>query len=182
MKPSQNTTGLCMCGCGLPAAASAKTDSRRGLIKGQPVRFLPGHHSRRNASPVSPLRYAVTESGCWQWQLRLSRHGYGKLKQNGRVVFAHRALYEQRHGKVPAHLELDHLCRNRACVNPAHLEAVTPTENKRRSRATKLTVADVAAIKASPLGPTELGRIYGVTQSNISHIRRGSSWRDVHAA
>jgi hypothetical protein len=73
------------------------------------------------------------ENGCWVWQLALDRHGYGRVRRSGRSIGAHRWLYEQLVGLVPNGLELDHLCRNKRCVNPAHLEPVTHRENMRRS-------------------------------------------------
>lgn len=69
--------------------------------------------------------------GCWEWTASLVS-GYGQFRHNGRIVRAHRFAYEQLVGPVPKGLELDHLCRNRRCVNPAHLEPVTQQENQLR--------------------------------------------------
>jgi hypothetical protein len=74
-----------------------------------------------------------TPDGCWEWTGAMSRAtGYGKATMNGRSDGAHRIMYELIVGPIPTGLDLDHLCRNRICVNPAHLEPVTRSENVRR--------------------------------------------------
>lgn len=80
---------------------------------------------------MNPLleRYVVeTNAGCWEWQRNRDSRGYGRYRGTG----AHRWVYQQLVGPIPADLELDHLCRNPPCVNPAHLEPVTHAENVRR--------------------------------------------------
>ncbi len=68
---------------------------------------------------------------CWLWTGRLNRGGYG-VGYADRAVRVHRWAYELLHGPIPDGLDIDHLCRVRRCVNPAHLEAVTRRENLRR--------------------------------------------------
>lgn len=69
---------------------------------------------------------------CWPWIACLGAGGYGVIRFKGRNLYAHRASYEAFVGPVPDGLTLDHLCRVRHCVNPAHLDPVTMGENIRR--------------------------------------------------
>ena len=82
--------------------------------------------------------------GCWLWTGTINGNGYGKLFFNGRQVLAHRLSYETFIGPIPKGLFLDHLCRARGCVNPAHLEAVTLGENTRRGDSGKHLAVRVA--------------------------------------
>ena len=75
--------------------------------------------------------FVMRTDGCWHWIGHL-RSGYGRLMVNGSFISAHRMSYEHFVGPIPDGLEIDHLCRNRSCVNPDHLEPVTRTENIRR--------------------------------------------------
>ena len=68
-------------------------------------------------------------SGCWEWTASCYQNGYGSFYYAGRKIKAHRFAYETLVGVIPKGLEIDHLCRNRRCVNPAHMELVTRSEN-----------------------------------------------------
>jgi hypothetical protein len=68
--------------------------------------------------------------GCWEWTGNRTGDGYGRLA--GRQGLAHRLSYEYHLGPIPDGLEIDHLCRNRGCGNPAHMEAVTHRVNCQR--------------------------------------------------
>jgi hypothetical protein len=72
--------------------------------------------------------------GCWEWLgARTKAEGYGVYRLNNRNHVAHRVAYELNIGLIPEGMQIDHLCRNRLCVNPAHMEVVTNQVNQLRS-------------------------------------------------
>lgn len=70
--------------------------------------------------------------GCWMWMKGINHSGYGHIRINDRRYLSHRVSYRLIIGAIPEGLQLDHLCRVRACVNPSHLEPVTNLANSRR--------------------------------------------------
>jgi hypothetical protein len=125
-------------------------------------------------------RYIEEDRGfttpCWVWQLQIGRGGYGYVKRGGRPRRAHRVFYEDRYGPIPDGMQLDHLCKQRACVNPDHLEAVTHTENVRRSSLTHLTTESVQEIREASGSQRQIARRFGISQGQVSRIRAGHSW------
>jgi len=77
-------------------------------------------------------KITVHPSGCWYWMASRDRGGYGYAAWGGRMRQAHRVTFELLVGLIPEGLQIDHLCRNPPCVNPDHLEPVTPRENTMR--------------------------------------------------
>lgn len=77
------------------------------------------------------------EGDCWEWTVSTGSHGYGQFAVGGlggTMVLAHRYAFELLVGPIPEGLTLDHLCRNKICVNPDHLEPVTLVLNGQRAR------------------------------------------------
>lgn len=71
--------------------------------------------------------------GCWIWRGDTNSNGYGRLSYSGKKRYVHRWMYVLFVGLIPDGMEVDHLCKNRACANPSHLEAVSRRENIMRS-------------------------------------------------
>lgn len=74
---------------------------------------------------------------CIEWMKHKTQDGYGRAFHNGKPKYTHRIAYEMVIGSIPDGLQIDHLCRNRVCCNPNHLEAVTQAENARRGMSAK---------------------------------------------
>lgn len=123
----------------------------------------------------------------WLWIGSVNRHGYGNLltsdhgRKGPRHSFnAHRAYYLRFVGDIPMGYHIDHLCRNRRCVNPSHLEAVSVAVNLRRGIQTRLCEADVAEIRirvSSGELQRRVAQSFGVHKSHVSKIVSGAKWR-----
>lgn len=90
-----------------------------------------------NGTDLSDPRFwtkvdAPSPYSCWRWAGAANNRGYGQVRRDGQSYLAHRYAYTLAVGPIPAGYEIDHLCLNALCVNPAHLEAVTPAVNRRR--------------------------------------------------
>lgn len=84
-------------------------------------------------SPPFWERVEKTET-CWLWNGPLNSRGYGRVSRRAQGhEYAHRVAWMESRGPIPEGLSIDHLCRNRRCVNPAHMELVTLAENTRRN-------------------------------------------------
>lgn len=142
-----------------------------GCIKGEPFdRFV---------AKVEPLK-----SGCWRWSASFRPNGYGQFVfVRGDLRPAHRLSYEWFIGPVPADLVLDHLCRNRWCVNPTHVEPVTQAVNSNRGLNRK--VSDEVALRilaVRPRGPKRakvgtgaraVAEYFGTTPTTVYRIWTG---------
>lgn len=131
-------------------------------------------------------------TGCWVWSGAGNGKGYGQIGKSsptGGNLYTHRVAYEMWIGPIPADMVLDHLCRNRACCNPTHLEPVTQAENKRRGMSNgathhmaKLTREQAAEIRSrcdAGQNMSEMARQFGVSTTAIHYIATGRNWKSV---
>lgn len=119
-------------------------------------------------------------TGCHVWK-RATANGYGRMFHNGRLRPAHRVFWEAVNGSIPTGKCLDHLCRNRRCVNPAHLEVVTQEENVHRGTLSKFTEQDVIGIRTKYANGARvqiLAHEFGVTRTAIRAVIRGRVWKN----
>lgn len=142
------------------------------------------------------LNALVDESGCWEWQGYIDKHGYGKTSVNGYPVLAHRASWQSYFGDINDGLLVCHKCDNRKCVNPNHLFLGTPKDNfldmfvKGRGQAVvgekhgsaKLTenqVLDIRRRYKAGAVQRSLAKEYGVDPMAINKIVHNKSWRHI---
>lgn len=162
-----NRTVCAFDGCGQPAHSKN-------------VPWCGGHRDQiRRGKPLTPIVRGLTqeqrfwakvkraegghEDRCWLWIAAVDKRGYGRFNRRDikKVVFAHRYAWELMKGEPPPPGDLDHLCRVPACVNPAHLEPVSHSENVRRGLAGPLASERYARPRLCPQGhPMEGDNLY----------------------
>jgi hypothetical protein len=116
---------------------------------------------------------------CWEWIGAKSDTGYGSIGVEGKTCHAHRLSYERYVGPIPQGMQIDHLCRNRACVNPDHLEAVSPKTNSRRGAQVALKTHCAQGhpwtaehIYLRPGSDKKMCRTCSIERSRARHLRR----------
>ena len=120
--------------CELDGCARETTHNRKVCNTHLARKFRTGSYDLKPRPTPAELFWAKVEktATCWLWTASVDHAGYGQFGVHPRKVGAHRYAYQALVGPIPEGLELDHLCRVRRCVNPAHLEPVTHAVNMQR--------------------------------------------------
>lgn len=118
---------------------------------------------------------------CWIWKRALNGHGYAIRGHNGfRTQLVYLQFWQMINGSVAEGLELDHICRQRDCVRPDHLEPVTSQENTRRGFSTKLTISQVEEIRRlrnTGIFARTIGEQFGISKTHVLRICKDRAWR-----
>jgi len=189
-------TKLCECGCGHPTSIAKNSLKRLGHTKGQPVRFIQGHHLKWRGTFLERFEHFFKKDSdkCWVWQGSRTPKGYGQFGiSSGNMRPAHRIAWQLYKGPIPKGKFVCHVCDNPPCVNPNHLFVGTNRDNMtdmfkkgRGNRplgekhfAAKLTEEDVLNIRKDPRTHKEVAKDYNMGQAQICAIRLRKAWRHI---
>lgn len=162
--------------------------SRRNKSERLQERWKIGDYAfiRQYAKPRKFWKNVNKTDRCWFWLRKKDRYGYGVATVRTVFFGAHRVALALSGRVISDGVPLDHLCENRGCVRPEHLEVVDWKENVRRGERTKLDVRKVGQIKSllarGEDGATSIAKRYGVHVSTIYNVRYGHGWKDVEPA
>ncbi len=198
---------LCECGCGQPAPIARFSDASKGLIGGQPQRFINGHNRRGTKPKLEPIeikmeRLTEKTNECWLWKGGCNRNGYGMITHDNINWLAHRLAWVLANGvKIDKGVVVRHKCDNPRCVNPSHLCLGEQTDNiqdmvlrKRqnffgrrnqlqigeRNPAAKLTEKQVIEIRSRRKQGEPLLSLaveFGISKSYVGNLAAGRKWK-----
>lgn len=196
--------GYCCCGCGQKTNIAPYTARTRGIIKGQPMRFLQ-HHSNRSGT-IEQRFWRHVQRGkpdeCWEWQAWKNNKGYGMVGSGvprPKLLLSHRVSWEIHNGPIPENLNVLHSCDNPACCNPNHLSLGTHTQNMAdmyekgrdnhaknargeyhgNAKLTAEKVREIRELGRQGMLQREIGKLYGIGQVHVGEILRRVSWKHV---
>lgn len=134
----------------------------------------------------------VTKSGCWEWQLRRTRYGYGKLKVEGKHWAAHRYAWAHFKGEIPTGMHVCHHCDNAPCCNPDHLFLGTPKDNKQDSVKKgrdchgvrhqwsildNEKIAEIYSLRSKGLSFRQIATRTGMSKHGVWAVLNGRTWK-----
>lgn len=194
---------LCQCGCGKQPPLYRRSDSKRGVVKGQQAPFMRGHYLRqvreggrfRKPDGYYQERFHAHyerrgDDECWLWTGPKKPNGYGAVLMGDRTtphLQAHRVAYELAFGLIGSGLCVCHRCDQRNCVNPKHLFLGTNSDNMRdaaakgrlsvpKPKSRKVSddqVAEIRALVASGLSQRIVRERFGLSSAFISQVIAG---------
>lgn len=122
------------------------------------------------------------DTNCWDWKAFINNGGYGEAHWTT-TQKTHRVVYELLVGEVPKNLVLDHLCRNRACCNPEHMEPVTNQENTQRGAKAVLDAEKVLRIRTlyaqSSLTLHQIADMFDISSATVRQVTSGMTWDNI---
>lgn len=191
--------GYCHCGCGQKTNIAKRNFHSRGIVKGEPWRYAPGHTGLNAPLSVRFWKYLAPGAfnECWLWQGCTNPGGYGVI-QAGRaqrtIFLAHRVSWELHNGPIPNGLDCLHECDNPPCCNPHHLflgdDAANMADKIMKGRHprgescsyAKLTedqVKEIRTLSAQGVERTEIAKRFGINRSHVRDIANRKIWKHI---
>lgn len=161
--------------CSMPACDNAGRLTR-GLCRKHYTRLVRYGDPSRGRPSLEQRFWSKVKAAealdCWEWIAGLFPDGYGSVRdETGKTKRAHRLAWEMLRGEIPDELHLDHLCRNRICVNPWHLDPVSPGENIRRGATGEVARARQLTKTHCPQGHPYSGENLGIASNGSRQCR-----------
>ncbi len=171
--------GLCNCGCNLPAPIAKTTARNLGIVKGEPLRFINGHHN------LLPESYTVEDRGhdtpCYVFRNAKGK-GYGYVHRGGKFIYVHRYFWERENGPLREGRQLHHECGVKNCVRLSHLTPLLVTDHQRIHPRAVLTMEKAREARrlvlVNGMRRKDVAELFGVSCGVIEAAVNGKTWSE----